>query len=127
MIEKFSTIIFSRGGLNKLWTPLGGSQIYFWGAITLKGVSTLSKCPAEPLAALYNNVCTCWQANLAIQEARYGVAMSDLNGAQAQLDEKQRELDVVQAQYDAAMSEKQVQNTHQGWCDQISPNTIKLN
>ncbi len=45
---------------------------------------------------------------MAIQEARYGVAMTDLNGAQAQLDEKQRELDIVQAQYDAAMAEKQV-------------------
>ena len=33
--------------------------------------------------------------------------MSDLNQAQAQLDEKQRELDVVQALYDAAMREKQ--------------------
>ena len=34
--------------------------------------------------------------------------MSDLNEAQAQLDEKQRELDVVQALYDKAMAEKQV-------------------
>ncbi len=48
------------------------------------------------------------KANLAIQEARYTVAMADLSQAQAQLDEKQRELDVVQAQYDAAMGEKQV-------------------
>lgn len=48
------------------------------------------------------------KANLAVQEAKYGVAMSDLNGAQAQLDEKQKELDAVQAMYDAAMSEKQV-------------------
>ncbi len=48
------------------------------------------------------------KANLAVQEAKYGVAMKDLNAAQATLDEKQRELDAVQAQYDAAMSEKQV-------------------
>ena len=48
------------------------------------------------------------KANLAIQEARYTVAMNDLNQAQAQLDDKQRELDEVQAKYDAAMLEKQV-------------------
>ena len=34
--------------------------------------------------------------------------MQDLNKAQAQLDEKQRELDAVQAMYDQAMKEKQV-------------------
>ena len=34
--------------------------------------------------------------------------MSDLNTAQETLDAKQRELDAVQAMYDAAMSEKQV-------------------
>lgn len=34
--------------------------------------------------------------------------MKDLNRAQAQLDEKQRELDAVQALYDQAMREKQV-------------------
>ena len=33
--------------------------------------------------------------------------MSDLNKAQAQLDEKQRELDKVQAMYDEAMKYKQ--------------------
>ena len=33
--------------------------------------------------------------------------MADLNTAQAQLDEKQRELDVVQAKYDEAMRHKQ--------------------
>lgn len=43
-----------------------------------------------------------------MQEARLKVAMTDLNTAQAQLDEKQKELDVVQAMYDAAMLEKQV-------------------
>lgn len=48
------------------------------------------------------------KANLAVQEARYQVAMTDLNAAQAQLDEKQRELDIVQAQYDAAMGKKQM-------------------
>jgi len=34
--------------------------------------------------------------------------MRDLNKAQAQLDEKQRELDAAQAMYDQAMTEKQV-------------------
>lgn len=34
--------------------------------------------------------------------------MGDLATAQAQLDEKERELAVVQAEYDKAMSEKQV-------------------
>jgi hypothetical protein len=37
--------------------------------------------------------------------------MVDLNAAQAQLDEKQRELDIVQAQYDEAMRKKQVRWT----------------
>ena len=44
------------------------------------------------------------------KEARLGVAMADLNGAQEMLDEKQKELDIVQAQYDAAMRERQVRN-----------------
>ena len=52
------------------------------------------------------------KANLAVQEARYGLAMNDLNRAQAQLDDKQRELDAVQAMYDAAMLEKQVGQGH---------------
>ena len=47
------------------------------------------------------------KANLAIQEAKYQVAMTDLNNAQAQLDAKEAELAVVQAQYDKAMTEKQ--------------------
>jgi dynein heavy chain len=34
--------------------------------------------------------------------------MKDLNKAQDQLDDKQRELEAVQAQYDQAMAEKQV-------------------
>ena len=34
--------------------------------------------------------------------------MKDLNKAQEQLDEKEKELEAVQAQYDQAMSEKQV-------------------
>ena len=34
--------------------------------------------------------------------------MKDLNKAQDQLDEKEKELEAVQAQYDQAMSEKQV-------------------
>ena len=36
--------------------------------------------------------------------------MGDLNKAQAQLDDKQRELDAVQAEYDKAMSHKQVRH-----------------
>ena len=43
-----------------------------------------------------------------MQEARLAVAMNDLNVAQAQLDEKNRELAEVMAMYDAAMKEKQV-------------------
>jgi len=45
---------------------------------------------------------------MAVQEARYEAAMKDLNKAQAELDEKQRELDAVQAIYEQAMREKQV-------------------
>jgi len=45
---------------------------------------------------------------LTLQEARLGVAMSDLDGAQATLDEKNRELAEVMAVFDAAMKEKQV-------------------
>jgi len=52
------------------------------------------------------------QANLAVQEARYEAAMKDLNKAQDQLDEKEKELEAVQAQYDQAMSEKQVGRCH---------------
>jgi len=37
--------------------------------------------------------------------------MKDLNKAQDQLDEKEKELEAVQAQYDQAMSEKQVTAT----------------
>jgi len=37
--------------------------------------------------------------------------MKDLNKAQDQLDEKEKELEAVQAQYDQAMSEKQVTTT----------------
>ena len=51
-------------------------------------------------------VCTL-QANLAVQEAKYESAMKDLNEAQSQLDEKQRELDDVRSLYDQAMIEKQ--------------------
>jgi len=47
------------------------------------------------------------QANLAVQEAKYESAMKDLNSAQAELDDKQRELDTVRALYDQAITEKQ--------------------
>lgn len=43
-----------------------------------------------------------------VQEARLKHAMADLNKAQAQLDDKQKELDAVQALYDSAVNEKQV-------------------
>lgn len=39
------------------------------------------------------------KANLAIQEAKYGVAQADLNKAQGQLDEKEAELAVVQVSF----------------------------
>lgn len=47
------------------------------------------------------------KANLAVQEAKLKSAMDDLQEAQSLLDEKQRELDEVQAMYDAAVQEKQ--------------------
>ena len=43
-----------------------------------------------------------------MQEARLKVAAAELNSAQEKLDEKQRELDKVQAMYDGAVKEKQV-------------------
>ncbi|XP_076801600.1 dynein axonemal heavy chain 8-like [Clavelina lepadiformis] len=47
------------------------------------------------------------KANLVVQERRLGAAMADLADAQKILDEKQAELDAVQATYDAAMKSKQ--------------------
>ncbi len=47
------------------------------------------------------------KANLIIQEARLTAANRDLAQAQAQLDEKERELQVVQKIYDDAMAQKQ--------------------
>ncbi|XP_044223058.1 dynein axonemal heavy chain 8-like [Thunnus albacares] len=47
------------------------------------------------------------KANLAVQESRLRVANNELNGAQAQLAEKQAEFDKVKAKCDAAMKEKQ--------------------
>lgn len=44
-----------------------------------------------------------------MQEVRLCGASAELNSAQAQLDEKQLELDSVNAMYNAAMTEKQVQ------------------
>ena len=43
-----------------------------------------------------------------MQEGRLVIAETDLAEAQAQLDEKQKELDLVQAKYDEAMSTKQM-------------------
>lgn len=48
------------------------------------------------------------QANLAIQENRLTTAMLDLHRAQEELGAKQEELDIVQAEYEKAMREKQV-------------------
>lgn len=48
------------------------------------------------------------KANLVIQQARLATAEKDLDKANAQLAEKQKELDIVQAIYDKAMAEKQV-------------------
>jgi dynein heavy chain, axonemal len=45
--------------------------------------------------------------NLIVQEVRYQAAMVDLNRAQEQLDEKQKELDEAMAIYNSAMAEKQ--------------------
>ncbi|XP_050711756.1 dynein axonemal heavy chain 5-like isoform X2 [Eriocheir sinensis] len=47
------------------------------------------------------------KSNLALQEARLRLAMGDLERAQAVLDDKQRELDVVRGQYQTALAEKQ--------------------
>ena len=47
------------------------------------------------------------KANLVVQEARLRAAMADLNKAQAQLDEKERELAVVQAEYENALRLRQ--------------------
>ena len=47
------------------------------------------------------------KANLAIQEVRFGHASAELAAANAQLDEKEREVAVVQAMYDEAMGKKQ--------------------
>ena len=48
------------------------------------------------------------KANLAIQEVRYKHASDELAAANAQLEEKEREVAVVQAQYDEAMRKKQI-------------------
>ncbi|XP_054020248.1 dynein axonemal heavy chain 5 [Dryobates pubescens] len=47
------------------------------------------------------------KANLAIQESRLSTAMLDLQKAQEELSAKQEELDIVQADYESAMREKQ--------------------
>jgi len=47
------------------------------------------------------------QANLTHQEARLTVAMADLAGAEQELEERERALQEVKEQYDAAVSEKQ--------------------
>ncbi|XP_068204591.1 dynein axonemal heavy chain 5-like [Palaemon carinicauda] len=47
------------------------------------------------------------KSNLALQEARLRIAMGELDRAQAELDDKQRQLDIVRGHYQAAMAEKQ--------------------
>ena len=47
------------------------------------------------------------KANLVVQENKLGKAQDKLDVAQAQLDEKEKELQTVQAMYDKAMKEKQ--------------------
>lgn len=44
---------------------------------------------------------------MALQESRLRLANGDLERAQLVLDEKQRELDLVKGQYQAALTEKQ--------------------
>ena len=57
---------------------------------------------SENLAYMY------LQANLVKQQARLTSATEELDTAQAVLDEKQRQLDAVQALYNSAIQEKQV-------------------
>ncbi|CAL1547785.1 unnamed protein product, partial [Lymnaea stagnalis] len=45
-------------------------------------------------------------ANLILQERRLGSASAELSAAQKTLDEKQAELNIVQAKYDGAMAKK---------------------
>ena len=47
------------------------------------------------------------KAALAVQEGKLRAAMADLAKAQEQLDEKERELNAVKAEYEAAMRAKQ--------------------
>uniref|UniRef100_A0A8C3EUT6 Dynein axonemal heavy chain 5 n=1 Tax=Corvus moneduloides TaxID=1196302 RepID=A0A8C3EUT6_CORMO len=53
------------------------------------------------------------KANLAIQEKRLTSAMLDLQKAQEELGAKQEELEIVQAEYENAMREKQVNGSSQ--------------
>jgi len=89
----------------KLWHWTINQIIIFIYSVVIFYIMRLS----ATVRVLSNNLCiVCFQANLAVQEARYEAAMKDLNKAQDQLDEKEKELEAVQAQYDQAMSEKQV-------------------
>lgn len=67
----------------------------------------LSWCKAMAFFFTINKEVLPLKANLAVQEGRLIIANSDLAEAQGQLDEKQRELDVVQARFDGAVSHKQ--------------------
>uniref|UniRef100_A0A8C3KPH9 Dynein axonemal heavy chain 5 n=1 Tax=Calidris pygmaea TaxID=425635 RepID=A0A8C3KPH9_9CHAR len=57
------------------------------------------------------------KANLAIQENRLTTAMLDLQRAQEELGAKQEELDIVQAEYEKAMREKQFPSNPISFCN----------
>jgi len=70
----------------------------------------------NPLVLIFLIFCIIWedyitaillQANLTHQEARLTVAMADLAAAEQELEERERALQEVKEQYDAAVSEKQ--------------------
>jgi len=88
--------------LLKLWMQLAQSKGHCGGGHFLVSIF-LDICYCPRCSTIVAN----FQANLAVQEANYESAMRDLIKAQAQLDEKQQELDAVRAMYDQAMMEKQ--------------------
>lgn len=67
-----------------------------------------SKCFEMLYVGMYLFYLFASQANLAVQENRLTTAMLDLQNAQEELSAKQEELDIVQAEYEKAMREKQV-------------------
>jgi len=55
-----------------------------------------------------------------VQQARLNTATTDLNRAEAQLEDKQKELDLVRAEYDKALKHKQVLTEFYGFSFVIS-------